>query len=95
MKRRLLLGLLLIATLLSLRPLVFASGLEQTWISGVYDAGDTDDALALSSFKAIGPGASPLVPAADVLLTAVAAASLADPKSRTVVAAPSRAPPLL
>jgi hypothetical protein len=95
MKRRLLLGLLLIATLLSLRPLVFASGLEQTWISGVYDAGDTDDALALSSFKAIGPGAPPPVQTAHVLHSALAAASLADPESRTVVAVPSRAPPLL
>jgi hypothetical protein len=95
MKRRLLLGLLLVATLVSLRPLVFAAGLEQTWIPGFYDAGDTDDALALSSFKAIGPGTPPLVQAANVLLSALAAASLADPESRTVVAAPSRAPPLL
>jgi hypothetical protein len=95
MKRRLLLGVFLIATLLSLRPLVFASGLEHTWIPGVYDAGDTDDALALSSFKAIGPGAPPMVRAANVRVSALAAASLADPESRTAVAAPSRAPPRL
>jgi hypothetical protein len=95
MKRRLLLGLVLVATLLSLRPLVFASGLEQTWIPGVYDAGDTDDALALSGNKAIGPAASPDVQAATVLVSALSSASHSDPKSRTAVAVPSRAPPLL
>jgi hypothetical protein len=95
MKRRLLLGLVLVGTLVSLRPLVFASGLEQTWIPGIYDAGDTDDALALSGNKAIGPAASPVVQAATVLISALASASPADPKSRTAVAVPSRAPPLL
>jgi hypothetical protein len=93
--RLLLLGLFLVATLLSLRPLVFASGLEQTWIPGIYDAGDTDDALALSGNKAIGPAASPVVRAAALLVSSLAAASPADPKSRTAVAVPSRAPPLL
>ena len=43
-----------IASLLSLRSLVLASGVEPTWIPGIYDAGDLDETFALSSLKALG-----------------------------------------
>lgn len=95
MKRRLLFGLLLVATLLSLRSVVLSCGLEQTWIPGVYDGGDTDDVLALSSVKAIDPAASPRVHSGDALVRALVVSALADPQGRSVVADPSRAPPLL
>jgi hypothetical protein len=95
MKRRLLLGLVLVATLLSLRPLVFACGLEETWIPGIYDGGDTDDALALAGSKAIAPEVSPVVPAADLLLNRATLTLTEDPESHNAVAVSSRAPPLL
>ncbi len=95
MKRRLLFGLLLVATLLSLRSAVLACGIEQTWIPGMYDGGDTDNVLALSSVKAIDPAASPRAHAADALVSALTIPAHADPQGRSVVADPSRAPPLL
>jgi hypothetical protein len=95
MKRRVLLGLLLVATLLSLRPVVFACGIEQTWIPGIYDGGDTDDALALAGSKAIEPTVAPVVPAPDVLISRLALAPSSDPGSFSTVAVSSRAPPLL
>jgi hypothetical protein len=63
MNRRLFLGLLLVAALLSLRSAVFACGIEETWIPGIYDGGDTDDALALAGFKALEAVASPVASA--------------------------------
>ena len=95
MKRRLLLGLLLVAALLSLRSLVFACGIEETWIPGIYDGGDTDDALALAGSKALEAAASPVLPAPDVVFSPVVVALAVDPGSFSVVALPSRSPPLL
>jgi hypothetical protein len=95
MKRRLLFGFLLVATLLTLRSAVLSCGIEQTWIPGLYDGGDTDNVLALSSAKAIDPAASPRVHSANTLGRGLAVAALADPQGRSVVADPSRAPPLL
>ena len=95
MKRRLLFGLLLVATLLTLRSAVLSCGIEQTWIPGLYDAGDADNVLALSSVKAVDPAASPRAQAADALVRALTIPTLADPRGRSVVADPSRAPPLL
>ena len=95
MKRRLLFGLLLVATLLSLRTLVFACGVEETWIPGIYDAGDIDDALALAGFKAIASEVAPVVPAADLLLSRVTLTLSPDPESHNAVVVSTRAPPLL
>jgi hypothetical protein len=95
MKRRLLLGLLLAAALLSLRSVVFACGIEETWIPGIYDGGDTDDALALAGSKALESAASPVLPAPDVVFSRAVVPLAADPSSFSVVALPSRSPPLL
>lgn len=95
MKRRLFLGLLLVAALLSLRSAVFACGIEETWIPGIYDGGDTDDALALAGFKALEAVASPEFPAPDVVISRVIVVVAADPGSFSVVALPGRSPPLL
>ena len=95
MKRRLLLGLLLIATLLSLRAAVFACGIEETWIPGIYDGGDTDDALALAGSKALEAAVAPELPSPDIIVSRVVVARASDPGSFRVVALSSRAPPLL
>ena len=94
MCRRILVSFVLLASLMSLRTLVLASGLEQTWIHGMYDAGDLDDAFALSNFKALGTPAPPRVDAsARVVARGEMAASDAAPR-RLLRSAFSRAPPL-
>ena len=94
MCRRILVSFVLLASLMSLRTLVLASGLEQTWIHGMYDAGDLDDAFALSNFKALGTPAPPRVDAsARVVARVEMAASDAAPR-RALRSAFSRAPPL-
>lgn len=95
MNRRLLLGLLLVVALLSLRSAVFACGIEETWIPGIYDGGDTDDALALAGFKALEAAASPEFPAPDLVISRVVVATAANPGSFSVVALPGRSPPLV
>ena len=94
MSRRFLLSFVLIASLLSLRPLVLASGIEQTWIHGIYDAGDLDDAFALSSFKALGAPAPPRVDASARVVARVEPAAPDATLSRAVSTTSSRAPPL-
>ena len=94
MSRRILLSFVLVASLLSLRPLVLAAGIEQTWIHGIYDAGDLDDTFALSSFKALGASGPPRV---DASTRVVAGVEFPVPEailSRAVCTASSRAPPL-
>lgn len=95
MKRRLLIGLLLVATLLSLRPVVLSYGIEHTWIPGIYDAGDLDAALAVLGAKAIDAAPSPRAHAADLLISTLPATALPALGGRNVVAGHSRAPPLL
>jgi len=95
MKRRLLLGLLLVATLLSMRTLALANGVEQTWIPGIYDDGDVDDALALAGSKAIECAAAPDLPSPDVIMGRIVAVRVSDPATVSVVALPGRSPPLL
>jgi hypothetical protein len=95
MTRRLLVGALLVMAVMGLRPVLYASGVEQTWIPGIYDAADLDDALALSSLKAIGGVPSPMVQASDVLISRLAFTHPTDPESPSLVTASSRAPPLL
>jgi hypothetical protein len=94
MSRRLLLSFVLVASLLSLRSLVLASGFEQTWIPGMYDAGDLDDAFALSNFKALGAPAAPSVDASALVVAHVESAAPDATHSRAVRTASSRAPPL-
>jgi hypothetical protein len=94
LSRRILLSLVLVASLLSLRSLVLASGIEQTWIHGAYDAGDLDDFFALSNLKALGAPARPRVDdSARVVARVESAAPDASPR-RGVRSASSRAPPL-
>lgn len=95
MSRRLLLTFVLVASLLSLRPLVLASGIEQTWIPGIYDAGDLDDAFALSNLKALGAPAPPRVDASAAVLARIESAGPDATPARVVRTASSRAPPLL
>ena len=95
MKRRLLLGLLLVATLLSMRTLALANGVEQTWIPGIYDDGDVDDALALAGSKAIECAAVPGVPTPDTVMGRIMAVRVSDPETVSTVALSSRAPPLV
>lgn len=94
MSRRILLSFVLIASLLSLRSLVLASGMEHTWIHGVYDAGDLDDTFALSSLKALGAPAPPRVDASARVVARVESATPDAMLSRSVCCTPSRAPPL-
>lgn len=94
LSRRVLLSFVLVASLLSLRSLVLASGIEQTWIHGVYDAGDLDDAFALSNLKALGAPAPPRVDASARVVAHVESAAPDANPSRAVRSAPSRAPPL-
>lgn len=95
MKRRLLVGLFVVLAVMTLRPLLYATGVEPTWIPGIYDNGDLDDSFALSSLKAIGSGAPPTVQAAAVLVARLSAAPAMDAESLSIGIAPSRAPPLL
>lgn len=95
MKRRLLVGLLVALAVLTLRPLLYATGVEPTWIPGIYDNGDLDDSLALSSLKAIGTGAPLTVQAATLLVARLDAVTVAEPESLGSAASLSRAPPLL
>jgi hypothetical protein len=92
--RRVLLSFVLVASLLSLRSLVLASGIEQTWIPGIYDAGDLDDAFALTSFKALGAPAPPRVDASARVVARVEPAAPDTTLSRAVSTTSSRAPPL-
>jgi hypothetical protein len=94
MGRRVLLSFVLVASLLSLRSLVLASGIEQTWIPGIYDAGDLDDAFALTSLKALGAPAPPRVDASARVVARVEPAAPDTTLSRAVSTTPSRAPPL-
>jgi hypothetical protein len=94
MKRRLLVGLLVVLAVLTLRPLIYASGVEHTWIPGIYDNGDLDDSLALSSLKALGTEAPPAFQAAPVLMARLDAMTVGEPESLVSGASPSRAPPL-
>lgn len=94
MSRRILLSFVLVASLLSLRPLVLASGIEQTWIPGIYDGGDLDDAFALSGLKALGAPEPPRVDASGALVARIESAAPDAAPSRAVVSASSRAPPL-
>lgn len=94
LSRRVLLGFVLVASLLSLRSLVFAAGVEPTWIHGVYDAGDLDDAFALSNFKALGAPAPPRVDASARVVALVETAASDATAGRSVLSASSRAPPL-
>lgn len=95
MSRRLLLTFVLVASLLSLRSLVLASGMEQTWIPGIYDAGDLDDAFALSNLKALGAPAPPRVDASAAVLARIESAAPDATPGRVGRTASSRAPPLL
>ena len=95
MKRRLLLGLLLVATLLSMRTFALANGVEQTWIPGIYDDGDVDDALALAGSKAIECAAAPDVPAPDAVMGRIVVVRVSDPEAVSTVALSGRSPPLL
>ena len=83
----------LIASLLSLRSLVLASGIEQTWIPGIYDAGDLDETFALSSLKALGASSPPRVDATAIVVARVELAVADAPLSSTARTASSRAPP--
>lgn len=94
LSRRVLLSFVLVASLLSLRSLVFASGMEPTWIPGIYDAGDLDDAFALSNFKALGAPAPPRVDGSARVVARIETATPDAAPSRAVRSAPSRAPPL-
>jgi hypothetical protein len=95
MKRRLLVGVLVVLAVVMLRPLLYASGVEQTWIPGIYDNGDLDDAFALSVLKAIGAEAPPTVLAASLLLARLDPTPATSPANLNRVASASRAPPLL
>lgn len=94
MSRRILVSFVLVASLLSLRSLVLASGFEQTWIHGLYDAGDLDDAFALSNLKAFGTPAPPRVDASARVVARVATAVPDAAPGRAARSASSRAPPL-
>jgi hypothetical protein len=94
MSRRILLSFVLVASLLSLRSLVLAAGIEQTWIPGIYDAGDLDDAFALSSFKALGASGPPRIDASTRVVARVESPAPEAILSRAVCTASSRAPPL-
>jgi hypothetical protein len=94
MSRRILLSLVLVASLLSLRSLVLAAGIEQTWIPGIYDAGDLDDTFALSSFKALGASGPPRIDASTRVVARVESPAPEAILSRAVCTASSRAPPL-
>jgi hypothetical protein len=94
MSRRILLSFVLVASLLSLRSLVLAAGIEQTWIHGIYDAGDLDDTFALSSLKALGASGPPRVDASTRVVARVGSAVPEAILSRDVCSASSRAPPL-
>ncbi len=94
LSRRILLSFVLVSSLLSLRSLVLAAGMEQTWIHGVYDAGDLDDAFALSNLKALGAPALPRVDASARVVARVDSAVPDATPSRAVRSASSRAPPL-
>lgn len=93
MNRRILLSVVLVASLLSLRSLVLASGIEQTWIHGIYDAGDLDDAFVLSSFKALGAATPPRADTSTAVVARVESAVPDATPSRAVRTASSRAPP--
>ena len=94
MSRRILLSFVLVASLLSLRSLVLAAGIEQTWIPGVYDAGDLDDTFTLSSLKALGASGPPRVDASTRVVARVQSPVPEAIFSRAVCTASSRAPPL-
>jgi hypothetical protein len=94
LSRRVLLSFVLVASLLSLRSLVLGSGIELTWIHGVFDAVDRDDDFALSNLKALGAPAPPRVDASAHVVARVELAAPDAPPSRAVRSASSRAPPL-
>ncbi|HKZ07125.1 MAG TPA: hypothetical protein VJU81_16800 [Methylomirabilota bacterium] len=95
MKRRLLVGLFVVLAVMTLRPLLYATSVEPTWIPGIYDNGDLDDSLALSSLKALGTEASSTVQRAPALVARLDASAVGEPESPVSGASPSRAPPLL
>ena len=94
MSRRILLSFVLVASLLSLRSLVLAAGIEQTWIPGIYDAGDLDDTFSLSSLKALGASGPPRVDASTRVVARVESPAHDAILSPAVCTASSRAPPL-
>jgi hypothetical protein len=94
MRYRILVGLVLVASLLSLRSLVLASGFEQTWIHGIYDAGDLDDAFALSNLKALRTPAPPRADASTPVVDRIKTAAPDAVSSRAARSPSSRAPPL-
>jgi hypothetical protein len=89
------LTLLLLAPLVWLTPLAYASPPDQTWIGGFYDDADYDDVVLLAMSLALALG--DLAPALDARPIVVATLLLLDVEAAPFVArpgAPSRAPPL-
>src|SRR5213594_4714019 len=91
-----LIGLGLVAAILTLAPFTHASPPDPTWIAGLYDNADFDDVVLFitSGLGGIQPSLawSPRVVA--LVVGVVPSVAISVPTSVSVASAPSRAPPL-
>lgn len=96
MRERRFLVLLVISTIIALTPLAQASPPDQTWIAGLYDNADYDDAVLFitSCLGGIQPNRSWCPHVASLVVGVIPPAEIPVPASAPVTSGPSRAPPL-
>ncbi len=93
---RRLVGLCLVAAILTLTPVAHASPPDQTWIAGLYDDTDFDDIVLLisSNLGAVDPGVVLSSRPVATVISLLAPASTFAPTISPLSFGPCRAPPL-
>ena len=96
MNERRFLVLLVISTIIALTPLAQASPPDQTWIAGLYDNADYDDAVLFitSCLGGVQPQRVWCPDVASPVVGVVSPAKIPVPALAPVTSGPSRAPPL-
>ncbi len=89
-------GLVLVLTVLALLPAAYASPPDQTWIAGLYDNADYDDAVLFitSCLGGIQPNRAWCPHVASLVVGVVPPAEIPVRAFSPVTSGPSRAPPL-
>ena len=89
-------GLVVVLTVLALLPAAYASPPDQTWIAGLYDNADYDDAVLFitSCLGGIQPQRAWCPDVASLVVGVVSPAKIPVPALAPVTSGPSRAPPL-
>jgi len=94
--RHRLVGLSLVAAVVTLAPVAHASPPDQTWIAGLYDNADFDDVVLLvtSNLGAVDPRVVPSSRPVATVISLVASADTLAPPGSPLSSGSCRAPPL-